>query len=72
MRRMGLELTVVSPCLADEDVRLRRRDRDQERRAKEDLEFQARMAGEIRRLFPGTHPGQGSPMIIRLVPPGEH
>jgi hypothetical protein len=40
-------------CLADEDVRLRRRERDQERRAKEDVEFQARMADEIRRLFPG-------------------
>lgn len=40
-------------CLADEDVRLRRRERDRERRAKEDIEFQARMAGEIRRLFPG-------------------
>lgn len=40
-------------CLADEDVRLRRRDRDRERRAKEDVEFQARMASEIRRLFPG-------------------
>jgi hypothetical protein len=39
-------------CLADEDVRLRRRDRDRERRAKEDVEFQARMADEIRRLFP--------------------
>jgi hypothetical protein len=40
-------------CLADEDIRLRRRERDQERRAKEDVEFQARMAGEITRLFPG-------------------
>jgi hypothetical protein len=40
-------------CLADEDVRLRRRDRDRERRAKEDVKFQARMADEIRRLFPG-------------------
>lgn len=40
-------------CLADEDVRLRRRERDRDRRAKEDVEFQARMAGEIRRLFPG-------------------
>ena len=39
-------------CLGDEDVRLRRRDRDRERRAKEDVEFQARMADEIRRLFP--------------------
>jgi hypothetical protein len=40
-------------CLADEDVRLRRRDRDRVRRAKEDIEFQKRMAEEIRRLFPG-------------------
>jgi hypothetical protein len=40
-------------CLADEDVRLRRRERDRERRAREDVEFQARMADEIKRLFPG-------------------
>jgi hypothetical protein len=40
-------------CLADEDVRLRRRERDRDRRAQEDVAFQARMAGEIRRLFPG-------------------
>ncbi|MCO6005188.1 DUF2293 domain-containing protein [Actinoallomurus purpureus] len=40
-------------CLADEDVRARRRERDRERRADEDLEFQARMAGEIRLMFPG-------------------
>ncbi|MEV0586834.1 DUF2293 domain-containing protein [Nonomuraea sp. NPDC050310] len=40
-------------CLADEEVRLRRRDRDRERRAGQDEEFQARMAGEIARLFPG-------------------
>lgn len=40
-------------CLADEEVRLRRRERDRERRADEDVEFQARMAKAIRRLFPG-------------------
>jgi hypothetical protein len=40
-------------CLADEDVRMRRRERDAERRAGEDVEFQARMAREIVRLFPG-------------------
>jgi hypothetical protein len=40
-------------CLADEDVRLRRRERDRERRGKEDAQFQARMADEITRLFPG-------------------
>ncbi|GAA3130479.1 hypothetical protein GCM10017600_86810 [Streptosporangium carneum] len=43
-------------CLADEEVRLRRRERDRERRAGEDVEFQARMAGEIARLFPGCPP----------------
>jgi hypothetical protein len=40
-------------CLADEDVRARRRERDRERRAAEDLELQARTAREIRRMFPG-------------------
>ncbi|MFC7380725.1 DUF2293 domain-containing protein [Sphaerisporangium rhizosphaerae] len=40
-------------CLADEEVRLRRRERDRERRAGEDADFQARMTEEIRRLFPG-------------------
>ena len=39
-------------CLADEDARLRRRERDRERRAGEDVELQARMAAEIARLFP--------------------
>jgi hypothetical protein len=40
-------------CLADEDIRLRRRERDAVRRAAQDVGFQAAMAGEIRRLFPG-------------------
>lgn len=40
-------------CLADEDVRARRRERDAERRRVQDIEFQAAMADEIRRLFPG-------------------
>ena len=39
-------------CLADEDVRARRRERDAERRAQEDVEFQGRFATEIRRLYP--------------------
>ena len=39
-------------CLADEDARLRRRERDAVRRADQDVEFQARMAAEIRKLFP--------------------
>jgi hypothetical protein len=40
-------------CLADEDARMRRRERDRERRADEDVTFQSRMAEEIMRLFPG-------------------
>ncbi|MGV9970919.1 DUF2293 domain-containing protein [Nocardia beijingensis] len=40
-------------CLADEEVRSRRRDRDRVRRAAEDDEYRARMSAEIRRLFPG-------------------
>lgn len=45
-----------SQCLADEDARARRRERDAERRAAGDVEFQAAMATEIRRLFPGCDP----------------
>jgi hypothetical protein len=40
-------------CLADEEIRMRRRERDRERRAVEDLELAANMASKIRRLFPG-------------------
>ena len=40
-------------CLADSDARMRRRERDGERRAGEDLELQARFVAEIARLFPG-------------------
>ena len=40
-------------CLADEDARARRRERDELRRGEEDVELQARMAKEVARLFPG-------------------
>jgi hypothetical protein len=40
-------------CLADEEARMRRRERDRQRRAGEDVQFQVRMAAEITRLFPG-------------------
>lgn len=43
-------------CLADEEARARRRGRDAERRAGEDLDLQTRMAAEIVRLFPGCPP----------------
>lgn len=40
-------------CLADDDVRARRRERERSRRAEHDLAFQAEMAKEIVRIFPG-------------------
>jgi hypothetical protein len=43
-------------CLADEQLRERRRARDAQRRAGEDIELQTRMAEEIVRLFPGCPP----------------
>jgi hypothetical protein len=45
-------------CLADEEARMRRRDRDRERRAAEDVELAASMASEIGRLFPGCPAGR--------------
>lgn len=39
-------------CMSDADARALRRERDKDRRAGIDAEFQARLAGEIRRLFP--------------------
>lgn len=40
-------------CLADEEVRARRRERDAVRRAEEDLELQSRMGVKLASLFPG-------------------
>jgi hypothetical protein len=40
-------------CLSDADARMRRRERDAERRIAQDLEFQARLADQIRQLYPG-------------------
>jgi hypothetical protein len=51
-------------CLADAEVRARRRERDQVRRAAEDLGFQAALAAEIRTLFPGC-PAERSEAIAR-------
>jgi hypothetical protein len=39
-------------CLADEDLRARRREREQERRAGEDVKFQRDLGAKILRLFP--------------------
>ncbi|MBP2477256.1 hypothetical protein JOF53_006128 [Crossiella equi] len=46
-------VTAEESCLADADVRARRRDRDAVRREEQDVVFQGRLAQEIRRLFPG-------------------
>jgi hypothetical protein len=51
-------------CLDDEEARLRRRERDRERRTAEDVAFQARLASEIVRLFPGC-PGPRAEAIAR-------
>lgn len=40
-------------CLADAELRARRRERDALRRAEDDLELQTRMAAKIAALFPG-------------------
>jgi hypothetical protein len=40
-------------CLSDADARLRRRERDTERRSAQDLEFQGKLAEQIRQLYPG-------------------
>ena len=45
-------------CLADEEARARRRERDAQQRASQDLELQARMAEEIVRLFPDCPPAR--------------
>jgi hypothetical protein len=45
-------------CLADEEARMRRRERDRERRKAGDVELAASMAREIRRLFPGCPAGR--------------
>jgi hypothetical protein len=45
-------------CMSDADARLRRRERDEVRRASVDAQFQDRLAREIRRLFPGCPAGR--------------
>jgi hypothetical protein len=60
-RRVGERILVEEPalaqaeqeCMSDADARMRRRERDQARRADLDVEFQERMAAEIGRIFPG-------------------
>ena len=51
-------------CLADEEARRRRRERDRERRAGQDVAFEARLAEAVRRLFPGC-PAERAEEIAR-------
>jgi hypothetical protein len=57
-------------CLADEEARAQRRDRDAERRNDEDLELQSRMAREITRLFPGCPAGRAREIARRAATRG--
>jgi hypothetical protein len=52
VERAALELA-EQQCLGDEEARLRRRERDRERRAEQDEVFVARLADEVVRMFPG-------------------
>lgn len=45
-------------CLADADVRARRREREAERREELDREYVDRFAARVRELFPGCPPGR--------------
>jgi hypothetical protein len=51
-------------CLADEEVRARRRERDRQRGADQDLTFQGQLAKAVVRLFPGC-PTQRAEAIAR-------
>jgi hypothetical protein len=57
-------------CLADKESRARRRDRNAARRAGEDLELQARMAAEIRKLFPACPPERAEAIATRAAQRG--
>jgi hypothetical protein len=54
-------------CLADEEARARRRERDAARRAQEDVELATRMAREISRLFPGCPPRRAEAIARRAA-----
>jgi hypothetical protein len=43
-------------CLGDDEARARRREREAERRAGEDIEFQRELVGEIASIFPACPP----------------
>lgn len=56
VERQALE-KAEAECLADSEVRSRRRDREALRRAELDQQYVQRFAEEVRRLYPGCPPG---------------
>jgi hypothetical protein len=51
-------------CMSDADARTRRRERDKARRADVDTQFQARLAEQIRRLFPGCPASRATAIAV--------
>jgi hypothetical protein len=51
-------------CMSDADARMRKRERDQARRADVDAQFQARLAQQIRRLFPGCPASRATAIAV--------
>jgi hypothetical protein len=54
-------------CLSDAEARARRRERDEARRADEDMRFQAEFAAAIRKLFPRCPPGRADATARRAA-----
>jgi hypothetical protein len=57
-------------CLSDAEVRARRRERDQVRRADEDVRFQERLAAAIRELYPGCPASRAEAIARRAAARG--
>jgi hypothetical protein len=55
-------------CLADAEVRARRAERDRERREERDVEFQARFAKAITRMYPGCPPERAASIARHAGP----
>jgi len=57
-------------CLADEDARARRRERDAERRAAADVLYQRQLAMEIIKLYPGCPPDRAKAIAAHAAQRG--
>lgn len=57
-------------CLADADSRARRRARDEQRRHEADADLAHRLAGEIRRFFPGCPPERAAAIAAHTATRG--